>query len=187
MFSDHSYGGHDALTDNAVVVNGTKYKLSDDAKIICGFYWDNAFYTFDMSTKYTNEMNQLFPGKLVCVSDGHNYHWGVSLELLVLILIVHIAWSTSMFLMWIEATTHSLLVNQGRKMSMWKAILDLAQPLLMCLDPNDGLLDPDQFEECVRSLSSVHYEAKRDGGFVQDIHLVSSSDAAPAKTEIAGE
>ena len=34
MFNDHSYGGHDALTDNAVVVNRTKYKLSDDAKII---------------------------------------------------------------------------------------------------------------------------------------------------------
>lgn len=140
-----------------------------------------------MNTKHTNEMNQLFPGKLVCVSDGHNYQWGASWELLFLILIVHIAWSTSMFLMWIEATTHSLLVHQGRKMSMWKAILDLAQPLLMRLGPNGGLLDPDQLEECVRSLSSVHYEAKRDEGCIQDIHPVSSSDATPAKTETAGE
>ena len=191
MFSDHSYGGLDALTENAVVVNGTTYKLSDNAIITCGFYWENAFYSFDMSTVHTDEMNQLFPGKLVCVPDGNNYQWGASWELLVLILIVHIAWSTSLLLLWIEATTHSPLIRQGRKMSMWRAILDLAQPLLMRLGPNSGMLDPGQLEEYIRHMSSVHYETKldgvQDGGCVQDVHLVSSCDATSAETEVAGE
>ena len=76
-------------------------------------------------------------------------------------------------------------------MSMWRAILDLAQPLLTRVGPNGGMLDPDQLDECVRYMSSVHYEAKldgvRDGGFVQDVHLVSSSDTAPAETEVSVE
>lgn len=73
---------------------------------------------------------------------------------------------------------------------MWRAILDLSRPLLMRLGPNGGMLDPDQLEEYIRHMPSVHYETKldgaQDGDFVQDVHLVPSSDATLAETEVGG-
>ncbi|KFX99031.1 hypothetical protein V490_01980 [Pseudogymnoascus sp. VKM F-3557] len=187
IFSNHAFGGH-GEDGHTLVVNGTAYKLSDKAVITCGFCWQDAFYPFNVSAVHTDVMEELFPGKLVCLPDGNNYQWGASWELLVLILIVHIAWSASLLLVWIEATSHSPLVRQGRKMSMWRAILDLSRPLLMRLGPNGGMLDPDQLEEYSRHMSSVHYETKLDGAqdedFVQDVHLVPSSDATLGETDV---
>ncbi|KFY03631.1 hypothetical protein O988_01351 [Pseudogymnoascus sp. VKM F-3808] len=189
IFSNHAFGGH-GEDDHTLVVNGTAYKLSDKAVITCGFHWQDAFYPFNVSAVHTDVMEELFPGKLVCLPDGNNYQWGASWELLVLILIVHIAWSASLLLVWIEATAHSPLVCQGRKMSMWRAILDLSRPLLMRLGSNGGMLDSDQLEEYIRHMSSVHYETKfdgaQDGDFVQDVHLVPSSDATLGETEVGG-
>jgi len=133
----------------------------------------------------------IFAGNLTCVPDGNNYQWGASWELHLLILIVQIAWSMSLFFIWLEVTVHSPLVRQSRKMTMWRAIVDLIKPLLQQLGPDGGMLDLDQLEEYVRHISSVHYEAKidgvQDGGYCQDVHLVSSSDTIPADTEVTGK
>ena len=186
MFSDHSYGGMDMLTENAVMVNGTTYTLSNNATTTCGFYYENVFYPFNMSSVHSDEINQIFADRLLCVPDGNHYQWGASWELLVLIIIAQIVWSVSLFLMWLEATAHSPLVRQGTKMSMWRAILELARPLLMRSGPNAGILDQSQLDENVRHMSFVHYEAKVDGGCYQDVCLVSSSNTTtPAEIKAA--
>ena len=64
---------------------------------------------------------------------------------------------------------------------MWRAVLDLAQPLLMRLGSNGGMVDQDQLEDHVRDISLVHYETK------MSVHFISSSDATPAETEVADE
>ncbi|KAF2122361.1 hypothetical protein BDV96DRAFT_640404 [Lophiotrema nucula] len=188
VFGAHSWGGSD-VRGNSIVIDGSTYKLNNDTKITAGFYYDNTFYPFNTSKMFEsgsgNNADKIFAGDIVCVPDGNRYQWGASWELLVLILIAHILWSTSMFLMWIEATAHSPLVRQGRKMSMWRAILDLARPLLMRSGPNTGVLDENKINGYVRDMSSVHYEMKvnvdQDGGRYQDVCLVSSSDTTVAE------
>lgn len=188
VFSDHSWGGK--TTGNSLVINDTAYSLSNNTKITGGFYYGNTFYPFntDRLRGKGNNVDEIFDGEIVCVPDGNRYQWGVSWELLVLILIAHILWSTSMFLMWIETTAHSPLVRHGRKMNMWRAILDLARPLLTRSGPNSGMLDEKKIDGYVRDISSVHYEMKvnvdQDGGRYQDVCLVSSSDTTVAEAGI---
>jgi hypothetical protein len=67
-------------------------------------------------------------------------------------------------------------------MGMWRAILDLAEPLLIRLGPGNGMYRQKELSDSVRHISHVHYEAKveemQDGGYSQDVHLVSSFDIA---------
>jgi hypothetical protein len=75
--------------------------------------------------------------------------------------------------MWIEVTRKSQLVRRGRKMGIWRAVLDLAEPLLIRLGPNNGMYNEDELSNSVRQISYVHYEAKveevQDEGYSQDV------------------
>ena len=81
--------------------------------------------------------------------------------------------------------------RDGILLRMCRATVLWERMLLMRLGPNGEMLDQDQLEEYVRHMLSVHYEAKvdgvQDGGYCQDVYLVSSSDTTPAETEVAGE
>jgi hypothetical protein len=168
---------------NAIVVNGTTYMLGNKTQAICGFYYEDFFYSANMDAGGSSvSPEQFFASQVICVPDGHRYQWGASWELLVLITILHIVWSVSLLLMWLEVTRHIRLVRQSRKMDMWRAILDLAEPLLIRLGPSDGICGQGQLEDAVRNMAPVHYEAKVDGmkggGYCQNVHLVSGFDTA---------
>jgi hypothetical protein len=178
VFSNHPYSG---LDGNAVTANQTTFTLSNKTQTSCGFYYGNYFYPVDMSVEGAS-VNQLLANQVLCLPDGHNYQWGASWELLVMLLILQIIWSLSMLFMWIEVTKNSQLVRRGRKMGTWRAILDLAGPLLIRLGPGNGMYNQEELSDSVRHISHVHYEAKveemEDGGYSQDVHLVSSFDTA---------
>jgi hypothetical protein len=42
----------------------------------------------------------LLVNQIICLPDGHNYQWGASWELLVVLLILQIIWSLSLLFMW---------------------------------------------------------------------------------------
>jgi hypothetical protein len=67
-------------------------------------------------------------------------------------------------------------------MGMWRAVLDLAEPLLIRLCPGNGIYNQEELSDSVRRISHVHYEAKveemHDRGYSQDFHHVSSFDIA---------
>lgn len=177
---NHPYSG---LDGNALTVNQTTYTLGNTTQTSCGFYYGDNFYQIDDSViKGSLSVNRLFGNQIICQPDGHNYQWGASWELLVVILILQIIWSLSLLFMWIEVTKKSQLVRRGRKMGLWRAIVDLAEPLLMRLGPGNGMCSQEELSDSVRQIPYVHYEAKveevQDGGYSQDVHLVSSIGVA---------
>ena len=77
--------------------------------------------------------------------------------------------------MWIQVTRNSQLVQRGRKMGMWRAILNLAEPLLLTL--GNGMYNEEELSHSIRYIPNVHYEVKveelPDGSYSQDVRLVS--------------
>ena len=78
--------------------------------------------------------------------------------------------------MWAKVTTDSRLLQQGRKVGSWRAILDLAEPLLETLGPRAGMYSQTELVESVRHLPPVQYKASieetQDEAHLQDAHLV---------------
>jgi hypothetical protein len=168
---------------NDVVVNQTTYTLGNQTQTTCGFHYENHFYPVDMSKlESTTSPNEFLADQTVCQPDGHNYQWGASWELLVVLLILQISWSFSMLFIWMEVTKHSQLVQRGRKMGMWRAVLDLAEPLLLRLGPGIGMYNEAELLRSSRQILYVNYEAMvmevQDGGYSQDVRLVSSFETA---------
>ena len=175
---DHEWS---VASDNTIVVDQITYTVSNNTKTTCGFYYDSVFYPAIMEgNDASSYVTQYFPSQVICIPDGQNYQWGASWEILVLILCLQIIWSASMLLMWWQVTIYSPLVRQERKMGTWRAILDLARPLLARLGPGDGMYNQDQLEDSVRKMPPVHYETKsdeiQDGGCRQNVHLVAGFD-----------
>ncbi|RDW56502.1 hypothetical protein BP5796_13143 [Coleophoma crateriformis] len=172
---------------HAIVVNHTTYAVSNNTQTTCGFDYGGTFYPAHVSTQKTATfVDKYFIDQIVCMPDGHNYQWGASWELLFLILILQCVWSLGVLLVWIEVTRGSQLVQRGRGMGMWRTILDLSEPLRMRLGPGIGMYSQDDLVRAVRDLPPVHYEIKvegmQDGGYLQDVHLVSGSDTAVTST-----
>lgn len=175
-----SSGWSGATNYNDIVVNGTTFSLSNNTQVACGFYYDGEFVRANTSTQNAG-MQALYDSRITCIPDGHRYQWGVSWELLVILLILQIVWSISLLVMWIDATTHSQLVQKGRKMGTWRALLDLAEPLSTALGPAAGLYGEDELDQIVRRQPPVRYEMMIDddhnGGQLQHVSLVSSFEA----------
>ncbi|KAE9366501.1 hypothetical protein N431DRAFT_445229 [Stipitochalara longipes BDJ] len=170
---------------NGIIVNHTSYTLSNNTQTDCGFYYDNNFYNLHLAPA-TDEgqafVDQFLADRTICLPDGRHYQWGASWELLLIIFILQSVWSASLLLMWLEATMHSRLVRKGRKMGKWRAVLDLTEPLRSRLGTSDGMYNQTQLAASVWKMPPVHYEAKddgiQDGGYGQDVYLVSGFDAA---------
>ncbi|KKY27993.1 hypothetical protein UCRPC4_g00728 [Phaeomoniella chlamydospora] len=174
-------GGWGGTSYNNFIVNGTTYTLSNDTQVACGFYYEGAFVRADTSKQ--SSIQTFYDNLITCIPDSDRYQWGVSWELLLILLILQITWSTTLLLVWIDATFHSDLVQKGRNMGTWRALLDLAEPLSKALGVDVGLYSQDELDQIVRQHQlPVKYEIKsdedRNGGLVQNVSLVFNSEAS---------
>ncbi|EPE30049.1 hypothetical protein GLAREA_13097 [Glarea lozoyensis ATCC 20868] len=178
LFSPHSYGG---MSGRAVNINNKAYTFNETTKLACGFSYGGEFnIAKGDNIGRTNKLEELTSRPIVCLPNGNKYQWGASWELLIVIIVLQIVWSASLLLIWAEVATHSPLVKQGRKMGLWRAVLDLARPLQGRLGSNDGVYDQKQLRKMVENMPPVRYEVKGDGledeGSRKDVHLVSYLD-----------
>jgi len=171
-----SHHRHSGMKGTDIIINGTEYTLSNSSHVTCGFNYAGTFY---QQNCIPHESPQAAINRqTICLPDGHSYQWGASWELILLITILQITWSLSVLIVWTKVTKSSKLVPRSRKLGMWRAVLDLAAPLLLELGPDNGMYDEKELERTIRDMPPVHFEAKVEEAVVEEgypraIYLVS--------------
>jgi hypothetical protein len=62
--------------------------------------------------------------------------WGFSYEWLFVVAVTNSAWLVGMWIIWFDCDVNSELCKKGRRLGLWRTILDLADALREDLGPN---------------------------------------------------
>lgn len=74
-----------------------------------------------------------------------------------MVLIAQVVWFIGMYAMWIDARCNSELTKRGRSMGMWRAVLDLAEPLGLQLGDKTCAYGNGELGKKIRRLGPVRY------------------------------
>ncbi|KAK5058875.1 hypothetical protein LTR84_011139 [Exophiala bonariae] len=119
-------------SDEKFEVNRTMYIISNTTTIDAGFHYGGDFFQIDPARNKGGD--SLWHNQTICMPDSNHYQWGASYELLVIIVICQILWSTAMLVVWTYACGNSATLLSGRKMGLFTAMLLLSEPLRKELD-----------------------------------------------------
>ena len=129
-----TYGWFDR--NDKLLVNSTTYTISNSTTIEAGFYYSGTYYPIDPTKNHG--LDSLWIDQVICLPAGKRYQWGASYELLCIIVICQIIWSTAMLMVWTISCGKSATVQSGREIGLYTAILLLAEPLSRKLSEIDG-------------------------------------------------
>lgn len=76
-------------------------------------------------------------GPFECVPAYENtYEWGLAPGILLIWIPLMLIWTAGMYLVWFDTHRHSKLWRRGRRLGMWRAVLDLAEAIREDLGPD---------------------------------------------------
>lgn len=76
-------------------------------------------------------------GLFECVPTYENtYEWGLAPGILLIWIPLMLIWTAGMYLVWFDTHRHSKLWRRGRRLGMWRAVLDLAEAIREDLGPD---------------------------------------------------
>ena len=153
-------------------------------------WWDNTLNTswhqqdhicnLDSSVSQTNIRRTLkdfymaLPGSYECTIEQNIYHWGFSAEWLQIFVCVSSVWLFGLWIVYVDADYNSKLCKIGRRMGIYRAILDISEAIREDLGPNLCAYSEAELAAALKKLGPLkYYVSDAEEGQVAHIGLSS--------------
>ncbi|KAI9742878.1 MAG: hypothetical protein M1818_003607 [Claussenomyces sp. TS43310] len=106
------------------------------------------------------------------------YEWGFSYEFILLTCCINCVWLLVTWIFWFDANLHSQLVRKGRKLGIWRAILDVAECMQHDLGLSHCAYSDNELDEVLRGKEKIRYVAEKVGEWHESSHVGLASGRA---------
>ena len=114
-----------------------------------------------------------------CSIETNIYHWGFSNGWLVIVLAVNGAWLIGLWIVWVDADHNSEFCRKGRRMGIYRSIVDISEAIREDLRPNLCAYSEKELTAAIKRQPPLKYyvSEKEDDGLKAHIGLSSRKSA----------
>lgn len=97
------------------------------------------------------------PENFNCVAEENTYDWGFSGEWVLIVGCVNSFWLFGLWILWLDCHTQSEFCKKGRRMGVYRAIVDVAEVIREDLGPNLAAYSEGELAAALRQQSPIKY------------------------------
>lgn len=97
------------------------------------------------------------PENFNCVAEENKYDWGFSGEWVLIVGCVNSFWLFGLWILWLDCYTQSEFCQKGRRMGVYRAIIDIAEVIRQDLGPNLAAYSEGQLVAALRQQGRIKY------------------------------
>jgi hypothetical protein len=106
--------------------------------------------------------------------------WGFSVEWLTVTTVINSVWLLGLWILWIDCDTNSELCRKGRRLGVWRAVVDISEAVREELGPNICAYSEPELADALAKRPPVRYYAKH--GTVDEPGHIGLSSRTPSKS-----
>lgn len=97
------------------------------------------------------------PENFNCVAEENKYDWGFSGEWVLIVGCVNSFWLFGLWILWLDCHSQSEFCKKGRRMGVYRAIIDIAEAIRRDLGPNLSAYSEGELVTALRQQSRIKY------------------------------